>query len=256
MAKEKKGKPHSPRNYELKAGTGLMRFSRARMASKKRFYRKRDLKATPVAKPKAELFKIKQIGGDKNGGERKVLIKKGPALLGAERKRILKTHKAHRPFKNHPRRLKKSLTPGTVVIILVGPHKGKRAVFLKQLATGLLLVTGPYRFNGLPMRRINQIYVIATKTKIDISGVNIPENINDQYFKRAKKDRKKKTETDIFAAKRAEYKVSDQRKQDQKTVDKALISAIKKSSNKGDLRGYLSSHFELKKNQFPHRMTF
>jgi len=257
MAKEAKDKKQrSPRNYELKPGTGLMRFSRAKMAAKKRFYRKRDLKATPAVKPKAELFKIKQIGGDKNGGQRKVLIKKGPSLIAVERKRIFRTHKSHRPFKNHPRRLKKSLTPGTVVIVLVGPHKGKRAVFLKQLASGLLLITGPYRFNGLPLRRINQIYVIGTKTKIDISQLKVPDNVNDQYFKRAKRGKKKTAEADIFASKKAEYAVSDQRKQDQKTVDKALISIIKKNANKTDLRGYLSSHFELKKNQFPHRMTF
>ena len=85
--------------------------------------------------------------------------------------------------KSKPTQLKKGIKPGQVLILLAGRFRGRRVVFLKQLPSGLLLVTGPYKINGVPLKRVNQIYTIVTSTSVDISGVNLSQ-IKESQFKK------------------------------------------------------------------------
>ena len=55
---------------------------------------------------------------------------------------------------------------------------------------------GPYKLNGIPLRRVSQTYVIATQTKVDLAGFVVPEKFNDAYFKR--KEAKKAEGESVF----------------------------------------------------------
>uniref|UniRef100_A0A183SNU4 Large ribosomal subunit protein eL6 n=1 Tax=Schistocephalus solidus TaxID=70667 RepID=A0A183SNU4_SCHSO len=173
---------------------------------------------------------------------------------------------AEKPSKGVRRwKLRASLRkPGTVVILLAGRHRGKRAVCVGRHAhSGLLLITGPYSINGIPVRRVHPDYVLATKTVIRLSNFHIPKRLHSKtYFARSKPNRKdllmKAAET-IFVDKASEetaYKVSDERKKDQIAIDKQVLKAIRQSPSRKLLLAYLKSTFSLSKHDYPHKMVF
>ncbi|CAI5523466.1 unnamed protein product [Closterium sp. Naga37s-1] len=154
---------------------------------------------------------------------------------------------------NRPSKLRASITPGTVLIILAGRDKGRRVVFLKQLESGLLLVTGPFKVNRIPLRRVNQRYVIATSTKVDVSGVDVAK-FDDSYFAGEQKKKEKKSEGEFFETEKKEKKVVSQaRKDDQAAVDEKILAAV---GSEPLLKEYLSARFSLTSGDKPHRMQF
>merc|ERR1711972_1251791 len=219
--------------------------SRSAVYRKRALYKRKKTATAPAAKAKPETTKVKPIGGDKNGQERVVPIQKEPRFYPTEDvKKPLRHRKTSRPSK-----LRKSLTPGTIAILLAGRHKGKRVVFVKDLQdSGLILVTGPYKVNGVPLRRVPQSYVIATQTKIDISAVNV--DIDADMFKRQKKA---KAASEMFEESAEGYSVSEERKSLQEQVDESILAEISKEPQ---LRKYMEQLFTLRKKQFPHEMVF
>jgi large subunit ribosomal protein L6e len=59
-------------------------------------------------------------------------------------------------------------------------------------------VTGPFKVNGVPLRRVNQNYVISTSTKLDLGSADLTK-YNDVYFKK-EVVKTKKGESEFFEA--------------------------------------------------------
>ncbi|KAF8090464.1 hypothetical protein N665_0476s0040, partial [Sinapis alba] len=110
----------------------------------------------------------------------------------------------------------------------------------------------PFKINGVPLRRVNQSYVIGTSTKVDISGVSL-DKFDDKYFGKVA-EKNKKGEGEFFEAEKEEKKVFPQgKKDDQKAVDGALIKAIESVP---ELKTYLGARFSLKQGMKPHELVF
>merc|ERR1712230_81588 len=103
--------------------------------------------------------------------------------------------KARKSIKPHQTRA--SLQPGAVLILLAGRFRGRRVILLKHLKEGTLLVTGPFKINGVPLRRVNARYVIATSTNVPIDSIDkstVEKVGKPEYFARDRKADKKGSE--------------------------------------------------------------
>jgi large subunit ribosomal protein L6e len=156
-----------------------------------------------------------------------------------------------------PTKLRESLQPGTVLILLAGRFRGKRVILLKHLDQGVLLVTGPFKINGVPLRRVNSRYVIATSKRVDISGVDqaaLEKVSAPEYFTKDKATEKKTEEAFFKQGEKPEKKqVASARASDQKSIDQTVLASVK---NEEFLGSYLATSFYLRNGDKPHEMKW
>lgn len=122
----------SSRNKPLARSVGT--YSRSAMIKKRGAWAKKADQWKAVEKKQAAATVVTK---DFCGGKRTIAAKE-PRFYPAE---DIKTP-VRRAFTPQAARLRGSITPGTVLVLLAGRFRGKRVVFLRQLASGLLLVTG------------------------------------------------------------------------------------------------------------------
>jgi large subunit ribosomal protein L6e len=204
-----------------------------------------------MVKSKTELLAKRKESRKKNLEENKNLKKRKnwyptSDMKGHFKRKCKIPHKAHVP---------KALNKGQVLILLTGRFRGRRVVYLKKLEkSGLLLVTGPYKINGVPLKRVNQAYVLPTSTKVEIGNVNELDSINDEFFKRVTLEEKAGEKKVFFEEEKVKRdRITDERKKMQTAVDTVVKTAVDKVPM---LKEYLRNRFALKSGDKPHLMKF
>ncbi|KAF8820533.1 ribosomal protein RPL6 [Cardiosporidium cionae] len=158
-------------------------------------------------------------------------------------------------------------------------QKGASAVSTTVTSYGapMLIVAGPSVINGVPMRRMNPRYVIATSTRIDLS--NMQEQLEtlstlpSSAFSLSKAEKRKllkeksSTKTGTFdddaslfvtpetvGKKRSFDTPQGQAYKDvQRAINKKLSATLK---NDDLLKRYLQTDFSLRNGMYPHQMAF
>ena len=203
-----------------------------------------------MAKSPAELLKISKARRQRLNAANKTLKQsKNWYSVSDEKRHFVRKNKAAKAA-----RLRKDIQPGQVLILLSGRFRGRRVVFLKSLPSGLLLVTGPYKFNGVPLKRVNQAYVIATSTKVNLGAIATLNTVNDEFFTKRIKVNRGTNAADFFEEpEKKRARITDVRRNAQNTVDTEVVKAVRAVPN---LREYLQNRFALKNGDKPHLMKF
>ena len=65
-------------------------------------------------------------------------------------------------------------------------------------------MTGPYKINGVPLKRVNQAYTMTTSTVVDVKGADVSK-IDDAMFTRSRSQ--KKADSAAFFAEGAKVRI-------------------------------------------------
>ncbi|MES1912081.1 MAG: hypothetical protein MHM6MM_004417 [Cercozoa sp. M6MM] len=143
------------------------------------------------------------------------------------------------------------IAAGDVLILLAGRFAGKKVVALKPLANGTVLVSGPFKLNGVPLRMVNPAYVIRTSVNVEVgAALDKVASVDVSFFAKDKSFKKtsKFLETEV-----AKNELPEAKKALQKEVDAELVKGVKAVPQLG---AYLKAKFSLSAGQYPHLMKF
>ena len=120
----------------------------------------------------------------------------------------------------------------------------------------LISFVGPYSLNGVPLRRVNQRYVIATSTSVALDGkIRVNPSSSLDVFVAVGVD-VSSIDDALFARSKKEEEgagIDPARATAQATIDAALVTNIKKTEM---LSAYMQAKFTLGKYDRPHLLKF
>lgn len=123
-----------------------------------------------------------------------------------------------------PRVARSDLLKGMVVVVLEGVFASRRVVYLKGLEGNLALCAGPRSVNGIPLFKIDERYLLATSTVLDIS---VDADGKDAVL----------AERDVYTMP-MDVEMTDE----EKRVDEEVAKAVKKVEF---MKAYLAEPFEI-----------